>query len=184
MKKRSYPPLLATYLKKYQQDPHSRVFAPLAEAYRKAGLIDDAIEIAREGLLIHPGFLGGKVALARALFDKKLFSEVSHLLIPVMRDMPDNIVAQRLLADSFLMLGRSAEALNSYKTLLYFIPEDRELAQIVKELECRSYEEGTALLLPKIVENPVKDLNWIKKIETLQLLLQKVERYRVLPKTQ
>src|SRR3954470_6886467 len=101
----NYSPLIYNYLKKYQEDPNSRVFAPLAEAYRKAGLIDEAIEIAREGLRVHPGFVGGRVALARALFDKKSYEEVVKELTPVVRDVPDNLVAQRLLAESCLMQG-------------------------------------------------------------------------------
>ena len=52
-----YDPNLEKYLKEYQENPRSRVFAPLAEAYRKSGLIDEAIDICREGLeylsLIH-----------------------------------------------------------------------------------------------------------------------------------
>ena len=45
-----YPPLLLKYLKTFQDDPRkSRIFAPLAEAYRKIGLVDQAIDICREG---------------------------------------------------------------------------------------------------------------------------------------
>src|SRR5262245_34688745 len=106
----NYSPLIYSYLKKYQEDPTSRVFAPLAEAYRKAGLVDEAIEIAREGLGVHPGFVGGRVALARALFDKKSYDEVIAELVPIIQDVPDNLVAQRLLAESYLMTGRLAEA--------------------------------------------------------------------------
>src|SRR5215211_6978494 len=113
-------PLIYGYLKKYQDDPTSRVFAPLAEAYRKSGLIDEAIEIAREGLRIHPNFVGGRVALARALFEKNLFEEVIEELQVIIRDVPDNLVAQRLMADSSLMLGRITDALGAYKMLLYF----------------------------------------------------------------
>src|SRR4051812_37043809 len=98
---RGQSPLLYDYLKKYQEDPTSRIFAPLAEAYRKAGLLDDAIEIAQEGLRMHPNFVGGRVALARALFDKKLFDEVIEELGPLIQDVPDNLVAQRLLAESY-----------------------------------------------------------------------------------
>ena len=104
-------PIIYHYLKKYQDDPTSRVFAPLAEAYRKAGLVDEAIEIAREGLRIHPSFVGGRVALARALFEKKQYSQVIDELSQVVQDVPDNLVAQRLLGESCLMLGRVAEAL-------------------------------------------------------------------------
>ena len=101
-------PLIFNYLKKYQEDPGSRVFAPLAEAYRKAGMVNEAIEIAREGLRVHPGFVGGRVALARALFDQQQYQEVIEELSKVIQDVPDNLVAQRLLAESYLMLGRIA----------------------------------------------------------------------------
>ncbi len=137
-KQQSYSPIIYSYLKKYQEDPTSRVFAPLAEAYRKAGLVDEAIEIAREGLQVHPNFVGGLVALARALFDKKLYEEVITELTPIIQDVPDNLVAQRLLAESCLMLGRVAEALGAFKMLLYFSPGDEETAELVRELEAQA----------------------------------------------
>ena len=190
-------PLIYQYLKKYQEDPTSRVFAPLAEAYRKAGLIDEAIDIAREGLQIHPGFIGGRVALARALFDKHLYENVVEELNHVIKDVPDNLVAQRLLAESYLMLGRVAEALGAYKMLLYFAPQDPETAKMVSELEVQAYEKGTLVLRtdPRkeevhfnvmqtseaIDEDPdVKKRKWVGSIELLQGLLQKVERYKAL----
>src|SRR3954468_23950919 len=106
MAKRSVPkshPQIYEYLKKYQEDPTSRIFAPLAEAYRKAGLVDEAIEIAREGLRVHPHFVGGRVALARALFDKEKYEEVATELSAVVQDAPDNLIAQRLLGESCLL---------------------------------------------------------------------------------
>ncbi|MDR3608019.1 MAG: hypothetical protein P4M08_11645 [Oligoflexia bacterium] len=193
-------PQIYDYLRRYQEDPTSRVFAPLAEAYRKSGLIDEAIEIAREGLAIHPGFIGGRVALARALFDKKNYQEVADELAPVVRDVPDNLVAQRLIAESYLMLGRVAEALSAYKMLLYFSPSDPETAKLVQELEEQAYERGTLVLrsdpprqaepeLPafdvkpagQAIDDSVENRRsaWIARIEGLQHLLLKVERYRV-----
>lgn len=145
--------VIYTYLKRYQEDPGSRVFAPLAEAYRKAGLLDEAIEIAREGLRVHPGFVSGRVALARALFDKKLYSEVCDELRPVAQENPDNLVAQRLMAESSLMLGRVADALTAYKMLLYFSPGEAETARMVSELEAEAYERG-ALVLQKENASP------------------------------
>jgi predicted Zn-dependent protease len=193
-------PLIYEYLKKYQEDPTSRVFAPLAEAYRKAGLVDEAIEIAREGLQLHPSFIGGRVALARALFDKHHYEQVVDELNFVIKDVPDNLVAQRLLAESYLMLGRVAEALGAYKMLLYFAPQDAETAKMVSELEVQAYEKGTLVLRtdPRkpaheesqfnvmqtsdaIDEDPdVKKRRWVGNIELLQGLLQKVERYKAL----
>lgn len=194
----SFSPVLYDYLKRYQDDPTSRVFAPLAEAYRKAGLIDEAIEIARDGLAVHPNFVGGRVALARALFEKGSFQEVVDELTPIIADVPDNLVAQRLLGDSCLMLGRIAEALGSFKMLLYYHPNDPEVARLVKELEAKAYENGVLVLRsdPAVtgfeegrgalhqfgVSEPVKTAGtrdqWARKVEKLQGLLLKVERYR------
>lgn len=196
MAKTPYSPVIYGYLKKFQDDPTSRIFAPLAEAYRKAGLIDEAIEIAREGLRHHPHFVGGRVALARSLFDKKKYEEVVDELSTVVQDAPDNLVAQRLLGESCLMVGRVAEALGAYKMLLFFAPHDPETAQIVHELEAQAYEKGSLVLrtdpkpepLPEFAESKaqgaidsdpgLRRAAWIAKVEQLQRMLQKVERYR------
>ncbi len=191
--KGSQSPVIYEYLRKYQEDPTSRVFAPLAEAYRKAGLAKEAVEIAREGLRIHPGFVGGRVALARGLFDLRLYDDVIVELTPIVRDVPDNLVAQRLLAESCLMLGRAGEALMAYKMLLYFAPDDVEVSRMVQELEARAYEAGDLVLRTDapssefevrasqgaISGDPaLKRRHWVAQVEKLQALLQGVERYR------
>jgi tetratricopeptide (TPR) repeat protein len=172
-----FQPVIYQYLKKFQDDPSSRVFAPLTEAYRKAGLVDEAIRIAREGLQFHPQFMGGRVALARALFDKKSYQEVINELAPIVKDFPDNLIAQRLLAESYLFLGHLVEALDSFKLLLFFAPGDTDVAKMVQELEVQAYQAGSVVLRS---DRTKKRLSRIDKIETLQGLLQKVERYRVL----
>jgi tetratricopeptide (TPR) repeat protein len=199
----SYSPALYEYLRKYQEDPTSRIFAPLAEAYRKAGMAKEAVEIAREGLRIHPAFIGGRVALARALFDLRQYEEVMAELRPVVRDVPDNLVAQRLFGDSALMMGRPEEALTAFKMLLYFAPADTEVAELVQELENRMYEEGDTRLRKDILptrrpldvsaasgfetrevaeafsgDRAMARKRWKSQIELLQGMLQRVERYR------
>lgn len=164
-----YSPLLLKYLKMYQDDPSSRIFAPLAECYRKIGLVDDAIEICKEGLAIHPDFIGGKVALARSYFDKKMFAQVRNVLLPVMEQAHDNLVAQRLLGDACLHLGYLNEAVNSYKMLLYFNPNDQEIYSIVQEIETSIYEKGGLLKLDKKPEK-------VRKLMKLQELLAKMQR--------
>jgi len=191
-------PLIYHYLKKYQEDSSSRVFAPLAEAYRKAGLLDEAIDIARDGIRIHPHFIGGRVALARALFDKRQFAEVVKELEPVVLDAPDNLVAQKLLAESYLILGRVAQALAAYKTLLFLMPQEEEIVKMVTEIEEKAYENGALVLqreptpvksysvkgaFDAISDDPeVKRKEWIKKIESLQLMLVRVQRFKLAKK--
>jgi len=224
----SFSPIIYDYLKRWQDDPTSRVFAPLAEAYRKAGMIDEAIEIAQDGVRVHPHYLAGRVSLARAYFDRGRYNDVIELLDVASRDHPDNLAAQKLLGESFLLTGRVAEALASYKTYLYFVPLDREVAKLVQELEQKAYEQGTLVLQldtaqpvqqpagiedrnrgPRLVYNAhnsasdsqaiagdlreFSEVNaqgaiqsdpglqrqaWIAKVETLQKMLQSVERYR------
>jgi tetratricopeptide (TPR) repeat protein len=192
--KGAHSSVLYDYLRKYQEDPTSRVFAPLAEAYRKAGLTKEAVEIAREGLRVHPQFVGGRVALARALFDLKQYEDVLLELRQVCRDVPDNLVAQRLVAESALILGRAEESLEAYKMLLYFSPADADAARMVQELEVQAYQEAPRKLqkdaeidVPFETRNAAELLGadpglrrerWMQKIERLQGLLQKVERYR------
>ena len=192
--KGAHYPALYEYLRRYQEDPTSRVFAPLAEAYRKAGLAREAVEIARDGLRIHPQFVGGRVALARALYDLKLYEDVLMELRQVCRDVPDNLAAQRLLADSALILGRGEEALEAYKMLLYFSPGDSEAARMVADLETQTYRQSPNLLMQDadlavqfearpagetLTADPdTKHEIWREKIQFLQKLLQRVERYR------
>jgi tetratricopeptide (TPR) repeat protein len=188
-------PQIYHYLKQYQSDPRSRVFAPLAEAYRKAGLLDEAIEICRDGIRHHPNFVGGKVALARALFDKGDFENTAKELEPVVLDAPDNLIAQKLLAESYLILGRLTESLAAYKVLLFFMPADQEIAKLVHELEAKAYEEGALVLQndpaplrdfsihsaeSAISKDPgVLKQEWINRIELLQSLLLRVQRIKL-----
>ena len=188
-------PQIYHYLRRYQEDPRSRVFAPLAEAYRKAGLLDEAIEIARDGVRIHPHFVGGRVALGRALFDKGDYENVVKELEPIVLDSPDNLIAQKLLAESYLILGRVADALSSYKVLLFFMPQDQEIIGLVQEIETRAYEDGLLVLqrdpIPlrsysvsdadtAISKDPdVRKQEWINQIEMLQGMLLRVERFKL-----
>jgi tetratricopeptide (TPR) repeat protein len=166
-----YPPLLLKYLKMFQDDPRSKIFAPLAECYRKIGLVDEAIDICNEGLAVNPDFIGGKVALARAYFDKKMHAQVRSTLEPVIDKIPDNLIAQRLLADSCLVLGYVKDALSAYKMLLYFNPNDRDAAGIVQELETQAYEAGGLL---RVEQKPDK----LRKLMKLQKMLNRVQQIR------
>ena len=154
-------PVIHEYLKRYQEDPTSKVFAPLAEAYRRAGLTKEAIEIAEEGLRVHPKYHTARVTLARAYFDAKDYTSALDHLEQMIYEVPDNLLAQRLIAESNLMLGRIPEALLAYKMVLYFNPSDRETAQIVRELEQQAYAAGAPLVREE-------DLQWSSSMVPVQ----------------
>lgn len=56
---------ISSYLQILSQDPHSTAFVPLAEAYRKVGMLDDALEVARFGVRNLPHFSPGFSTLGR-----------------------------------------------------------------------------------------------------------------------
>lgn len=143
-----HPPHFAEYLRRFREDPKSRVFAPLAEAYRRMGKVDEAIQICKEGLSYHSDFHGGRVALAKCYLDKKKYVEAKEELERVIMTAPENLMAQRLLGDTFLMLHQRKDALHSYKMALLLAPQDVALSEKVYTLEksVASFSEGVDLL--------------------------------------
>lgn len=129
------PPHFREYMRRYQEDPTSRVFAPLAEAYRRLGRLDEAIDICLEGIKHHPDFPGGRVALARCFLDKKRFAKAKDELEVVVGISPDNILAQRLLGDCYFNLKEIPRALHCYKIASVLSPEDIGLQDRVHRLE-------------------------------------------------
>lgn len=129
------PPHFREYMRRYQEDPTSRVFAPLAEAYRRLGRLDEAIDICVEGLKHHPDFPGGRVALARCFLDKKKYARAKDELEIVVGISPENILAQRLLGDCFFNLKEMEQALRCYKLAAVLSPEDVGLQDKIHRME-------------------------------------------------
>ncbi|MBI3121371.1 MAG: tetratricopeptide repeat protein, partial [candidate division NC10 bacterium] len=111
---------------KLEKDPQSRVFAQLADAYRKEGLLDEAIRICRDGLVAHPTYVSGRVVLGRALLEQGALEEAEGEFRRVLELAPDNLLALRLLGDTSAQQGRSGEARLHYERALRLNPLDRE----------------------------------------------------------
>lgn len=48
---------------KLDKDPNSKLFIPLAEEYKKAGMFDEAVDVLLKGLERQPGYMSARVAL-------------------------------------------------------------------------------------------------------------------------
>jgi tetratricopeptide (TPR) repeat protein len=123
-----------------EKDPQSRVFAPLAEAYRKAGYLDEAIETARAGLDHHPSYLSGRVALARALFEKGESAEAKSEISQVIQAAPDNLMAHKLIGQVHLQGGDPAAAEKSFNMVLLLDPRDQEAQAALENLKAPAAE--------------------------------------------
>lgn len=128
-------PLFLKYQADYEKNPRSRVFAPLAETYRKLGMTDKAMEILSQGIRFHPTYVMGYLGLAFCYYDLKQYSLAYNTLRPLVESNRDNIRLQKLFAEICLELGYREESLDTYKYLLFINPRDREVAMQVATLE-------------------------------------------------
>jgi pentatricopeptide repeat protein len=127
--------LLAKYTLQYQKKPKSRVFAPLAETYRKLGMKDDALKVLRDGIKIHPTYTLGYIVLAHVYYDQENYEISYNTLRPFVSDNLENITLQKLFAKICINLGYLEEALQTFKCLLLINPRDTYVAEQVKLLE-------------------------------------------------
>ena len=127
--------LLAKYSLQYERKPRSRVFAPLAETYRKLGMHDEALKILRTGIKYHPDYTLGYIVLAHVYFDKENYEVAYATLRPFISKNLENITLQKLFAGICVSLGYLEEALNTFKCLLLINPRDEDVAKQVKLLE-------------------------------------------------
>lgn len=74
-------------------------FGGIAERFRRAGDLDRAITLCREGLRKFPTLLSARVTLGWALLDKGEYDEARGELEQVLRRAPDNLAAIRGLAE-------------------------------------------------------------------------------------
>lgn len=127
--------LFEKYSKIFEANPHSTVFAPLAECFRKMGRKDKALSILREGIKNHPDYLLGYLGLAQCYYDLEQLNLAYNTLKPLIEKNRENIKLQRLFAKVCEGTNREAHALESYKYLLFLNPRDAEAASKVRLLE-------------------------------------------------
>lgn len=126
-------------IKKYEdtlaKDPGSYCFAPLAELYRKMGLLDDAITVAKRGCDLHPDYVGGHMALGRAYFEKGMKSESKEVLEKVVAFTPDNLMALKILSQIYAENGQNHAAEQTIRSILAQNPADRESQELLDSLK-------------------------------------------------
>lgn len=110
-------------------------FAQLAEECRRSGDNDEAVAVSRAGLAYHPGYLSARVTLGRALVELGRLEEAETELSLVLTSAPDNLPANRALAEIFQRRGQLPEALVLYKRALQLAKYDPELEHAVERIE-------------------------------------------------
>ncbi len=113
---------LERYLRIFQENPDSRVFAPLADLHRRLGRLKEAEDICREGIERHPYYAGGRVALAHILLDSARYDEALQEADAVVTYYPDNILARKILVRILCGLEEKDRAKREYEALKHLAP--------------------------------------------------------------
>lgn len=126
---------LFRYQKIFKDNPHSLVFAPLAEIYRKMGLVENALKILRVGLKNNPHYSSGKIVLGRCYFDEKNWQAAFDIFRPLVEEQKDNYSLLKIFALTCEKLGKIDQALTTFKILQFLSPKNLLFMEKIKELE-------------------------------------------------
>jgi tetratricopeptide (TPR) repeat protein len=126
---------LQSLIDRYKRGNDSRVFAPLADAYRKTGEVDRAIEILEKGLERFPQYASAHVILGKCFYDKGASERAKNEFARVLELDPENMVALKFTGDILLAEDRRVEAAECYRKILVIDPTNEAVARALKDME-------------------------------------------------
>jgi tetratricopeptide (TPR) repeat protein len=124
---------------KFEKDPNSKLFLPLAEEYRKEGLLDQAIDVLQKGLEKHQAYTSARVLLGKIYFEKGLLQEARKEFEGVVASVPDNLFAYKKLSEIYRDTGETELAIRSCRAILKLNPMDGETVKNLEELESAAF---------------------------------------------
>ncbi len=117
------------------RDQEGQGFVALAESYRRAGDLDQALELLQEGLGRLPDHASGLVVLGWVYIDRGELNEAQAIFDRVVSMDPDNTAALRGLGDLSVLDDRLDEARDYYRRCLAVDPADAEVAERLDRLD-------------------------------------------------
>ncbi len=117
-----------------EKDPHSKLFVPLAEEYRKAGMYDEAIEVLLKELQKQPAYTTARVSLGKIYLEKGQTEKARGEFEKVIAAVPDNLFAQKKLAEIYNSIGDTERAVVCLRKVLEINPRDEEAKETLEIL--------------------------------------------------
>lgn len=96
--------------RRWQENPLGLTFAPLAEAYRKEGMYEDALELLEIGLTQHPNYIPAHIVRGRCHLDTRSDAAAEAAFHRVLDLDPENVIALKGLAEIAERAGRFEDA--------------------------------------------------------------------------
>lgn len=128
-------PSIEKLQKKLEKEPNSLIFLQLADEYRKESLYDDALRTCGEGLRRHPNYWSARVAMGRIYHEMGDNEKAREELEKVIKAVPDNLLANKLLGDIYMESGRFPDALKRYQLVQMLTPNDQEIVANLQKIE-------------------------------------------------
>ena len=153
---------------KVEKDPNSKLFVPLADEYRKAGMLDDAIAVLLKGLNNQPGYMSARVSLGKIYLEKNMTAEAKEEFNKVVSAIPDNLFAHKKLADICRDLGDNERAIGEYKTVLKLNPLDDDALAKLKELQSMPSVEKSAAQSPVLEKPSIARTAYVKEAPAVE----------------
>jgi len=120
---------------KVKKDPNSKLFVPLAEEYRKTGMLDEAISVLMTGITGQPGYASARVSLGKIYLEKKMAPAAKEEFEKVISAIPENLFAHKKLAEIYRDSGEKERAIGEYRVVLKLNPLDDDAVSNLETLQ-------------------------------------------------
>jgi tetratricopeptide (TPR) repeat protein len=133
------------------RDPESLAFAQLADLYRKAGRIDAAINLCRDGLQRWPHYTTARLILAKSLLADGQLDPALAEVNAILQTTPKDVQCHRLAAEVHRRAGRLDAAVSHLEEAVGLDPGDRESTVLLSLLRTDAAAPGDASGLGRIL---------------------------------
>src|SRR3989441_1751485 len=135
------------------RDPASLAFAQLADLYRKAGRIRDAVALCHDGLARYPHYTTARLILAKALAADEQLAAALVELNAILEVSPKDLPCHPLAAKVHRRLGHIDEAVKHLEAAADLDPGDRESRALLLLLRAAAPPSGEAAGLARLLRD-------------------------------
>ena len=145
------PEEISALEERIEANPKSRSFLQLAEAYIELGKTDQAQALLSKGVEYYPYYLAARITLGQVQMEKGLIPEAISNFEFVSRTIPDNLIAQKSLAQLYYKNNDMEKAKEAITVATSLSPDDPEILELSEKIK-------TPVTAP-IVKEPLKEMD-------------------------
>jgi tetratricopeptide (TPR) repeat protein len=148
---------LASAMRRHEErlarDPASLAFAQLADLYRKAGRMPEAIALCRQGLTRYPQYTTARLILAKAWLAEGRLDEAGAEIRTALEQSPKDVQCLRLAAEVERRRGNIDGAADCLERVVKLDPGDRESRVLLGLLRADPQATGEASGLARVLRD-------------------------------